>query len=57
MYKALGLLCCTHVILDLPWDDDKDMIETARVISALGIDQVKLHATLYRKKYKNGSAI
>ena len=44
--KRYGLLCCTHVILDLPWDDDKDMIETARVISALGVDQVKLHALI-----------
>ncbi len=44
--------CCTHVILDLPWDDDKDMIETARVISALGVDQVKLHALYIVKNTK-----
>ena len=50
--KRYGLLCCTHVILDLPWDDDKDMIETARVISALGVDQVKLHALYIVKNTK-----
>lgn len=50
--KRYGLLCCTHVILDLPWDDDRDMIETARVISALGVDQVKLHALYIVKNTK-----
>lgn len=58
--KKYGLLCCTHVILDLPWDEDKDLIETARVISALGVDQVKLHAlyivknTKMAEQYQNG---
>ena len=58
--KKYGLLCCTHVILDLPWDDDADLIETARVISALGVDQVKLHAlyivknTQMAEQYQNG---
>lgn len=50
--KKYGLLCCTHVILDLPWDDDQDMIETARVISALGVEQVKLHALYIVKNTK-----
>lgn len=35
---------CTHLILNLPWDDKLDVVETAKVISALGVDQVKLHA-------------
>ena len=58
--KKYGLICCTHVILDLPWDDDDDLIETARVISALGVDQVKLHAlyivknTKMAQQYENG---
>ena len=50
--KRYGLLCCTHVILDLPWDDDADLIETARVISSLGVDQVKLHALYIVKNTK-----
>ena len=46
--------------MDLPWDDDADLIETARVISALGVDQVKLHAlyivknTQMAEQYQNG---
>ncbi len=58
--KKYGLISCTHVIMDLPWDDDKDLIETARVISALGVEQVKLHAlyivknTKMAQQYANG---
>ncbi|MFN3284429.1 MAG: TIGR01212 family radical SAM protein, partial [Pseudothermotoga sp.] len=33
-----------HVIIDLPWDDMEDVIETARTISILGVDGVKLHS-------------
>ena len=35
---------CTHVILNLPGDDMLDVKETARIISALEIDIVKLHS-------------
>lgn len=42
--KEFGLGSCTHVILNLPWDDMTDVIETAKIISALNCDQVKLHA-------------
>ncbi len=35
---------CTHLILDLPWDDLDDVIETAKIISALPTHEVKLHA-------------
>jgi len=35
---------CTHLILNLPWDDMDDVVECARFISALGINQVKLHS-------------
>lgn len=35
---------CTHVILNLPWDDMADVIETAKIISALPTHEVKLHA-------------
>lgn len=35
---------CTHVIADLPWDDRLDVIETAKVISALPVTEVKLHS-------------
>ena len=35
---------CTHVILDLPWDTMEDVIETAKIISALPTHEIKLHA-------------
>lgn len=35
---------CAHVILNLPWDTMEDTIECAKVISALKIEQVKLHS-------------
>ncbi len=35
---------CTHLILNLPWDDRLDAVESAKVLSALPIEQVKLHA-------------
>ncbi len=35
---------CTHIILNLPWDNMDDVIENAKLISALGISYVKLHS-------------
>lgn len=35
---------CTHLILNLPWDDRTDVVESARIISVLGVDSVKLHS-------------
>lgn len=42
--KARGFSVCAHVILNLPGDTDEDARETARVLSALGVDLVKLHS-------------
>jgi radical SAM protein (TIGR01212 family) len=42
--KRYGIETCAHVILNLPWDDLTDAVETAKVLSALGVEQVKLHA-------------
>lgn len=42
--KKYGFEICAHVILNLPWDDMDDVIECAKIISALGVDQVKLHS-------------
>lgn len=47
--KKYGFDICVHVILNLPWDEEIDIIETAKILSALGINQVKLHA-LYIEK-------
>lgn len=42
--KKYGLEVCAHLILNLPWDDMTDVIENAKVLSAIQVDQVKLHA-------------
>ncbi|MHC4268806.1 MAG: tRNA modification radical SAM protein MnmL/YtqA [Planctomycetota bacterium] len=34
---------CAHVILGLPGENRNDMMETARTVSAMGIDGIKLH--------------
>ena len=50
---------CTHVILSLPWDDIKDVRQTAKIINALGVKEVKIHSlfvikgTKLYKMYKN----
>lgn len=52
---------CTHVILNLPQDDLRDTIETAKILSALNIDIVKIHSlyiaknTKLSKQYKDGT--
>ncbi len=44
MIKSYGFRVCAHVILNLPYDDHTDVIETAKIISALKVDFVKLHS-------------
>lgn len=33
-----------HLILNLPWDNETDVVECAKICSALGVDFVKLHS-------------
>lgn len=42
--RACGFSSCAHIILNLPGDDRLDAIETARILSALHVDMVKLHS-------------
>lgn len=44
MIQAYPFRNCTHVILDLPWDRMEDVVETAKIISALPTHEIKLHA-------------
>lgn len=48
--KRYQIDVCTHLILNLPWDDMTDTMENAKVMSALGVNQVKLHALYIVKK-------
>ncbi|MCE5287081.1 MAG: TIGR01212 family radical SAM protein [Pelosinus sp.] len=58
--KSFDMEVCAHLILNLPWDDMADVIEDAKILSALNVDQVKLHAlyivkeTLMAKWYQEG---
>ena len=42
--KPRGFEICAHMILNLPWDDMDDVIEGAKILSALCVEYVKLHS-------------
>ncbi len=42
--KRYKLEVCAHIILNLPWDNELDVVENAKILSAMSVDQVKLHA-------------
>lgn len=58
--KRYGLSTTAHVILNLPGDTMADVIETAKIISVLDVDFVKLHSlyvvdgTELGRRYKAG---
>ena len=51
--KAYGFQVCAHVILNYPGDGMEDAVETARILSALRVDMVKIHS-LYIAKNRAG---
>lgn len=52
--RAAGLESGSHVILNLPWDDREDVVETAALLSALHVDTVKLHSLYILKESQLG---
>lgn len=58
--KKYNLGVSAHLILNLPGDERVDAVENAKVLSALGVDTVKLHAlyiregTVFARKYQEG---
>ncbi len=42
--QKYGLQVGVHIMLGLPWDSEADAAEAAKILSALRIDSVKLHA-------------
>ena len=54
--KKYGLESCVHMILNLPWDTMEDVVEGAKIVSALEIDQVKLHSLYILKDTDLGRA-
>lgn len=59
--KQYPFTICTHIILNLPNDDLRDTVETAKILSALKIDIVKIHSlyiaknTKLSKQYESGT--
>ena len=47
--KKYGFDICAHVILNLPGDTMEDAKETAKILSALEIDIVKIHSLYIAK--------
>lgn len=58
--KNHNIEVCAHIILNLPWDNELDAVESAKILSAMGVHQVKLHALYIVKNtemadwYQNG---
>lgn len=52
--KKYGFEVCTHVILNLPGDDIIDVKETAKILSVLKVDQVKIHSLYIMENTKMG---
>ena len=50
MIHGAGLKVCTHLILDLPWDSDEDVIEASKLLSTLKSDFVKCHSLYIEKE-------
>jgi hypothetical protein len=42
--KKRGFALVTHLILNLPYDNETDVVENAKILSAIGSDYVKLHS-------------
>lgn len=58
--KKHNLRSCVHIIIGLPWEDDLDIKETAKILNVLGVDEVKVHSlyivkdTILAKMYESG---
>ena len=52
--KEYKIKTCAHIITDLPMDNIEDVKEGARILSAVGVDQVKCHSLYILKDTKLG---
>ena len=52
---ALSIPICAHLILNLPWDDDDDAVEAAKILSALAVASVKVHSLAILKNTELGA--
>ncbi|MCI5997457.1 MAG: TIGR01212 family radical SAM protein [Peptoniphilaceae bacterium] len=60
LIHKFGFRICTHIIIGLPWDNEIDVVESAKILSALKVEEVKLHSlyivknTVLGEMYLNG---
>ncbi len=52
--KKYGIRNCTHLILNLPWDSMEDVLENAKILSSLEVEEVKLHSLYIVKNTRLG---
>jgi len=52
--NRFGLESCAHCILDIPKDTIDDAVESAKILSALGVNQVKCHSMYILKDTQLG---
>lgn len=57
LIKSYGFDVVTHMILNLPYDDETDIIEGAKIVSSLKVDGVKLHSLYLIKDTKMASQV
>ncbi len=52
LIKQFSFHLCTHIILNLPYDNQADVIESAKLVSVMKNDFVKLHSLYIEKGTK-----
>jgi len=52
MISQFGFEICTHIILNFPYDDNRDVLENAKILSALPVKAVKIHSLYLSKNTK-----
>lgn len=60
MIRDYDFAICTHLIINLPWDKDREVLTMAKLMNDLKIDMVKLHSlfiakgTVFADMYEQG---
>lgn len=60
LIHSYGFTVCTHLIINLPWDQDDEVLKMAKLMNHLNIEMVKLHSlyiakgTVFEEQYRQG---
>lgn len=49
LIHSFGFKVCTHLIMNLPWDDDYEVLHMATLMNTLEMEMVKLHSLFIAK--------